>query len=182
MSGAAEQGDEADEAFGGTRLVTNDSLDGGAASCAPALRAGAHRLAAYRRCSVGAWALEQRNGLSAGPDELVWPTRPRSRLARRRRFPPSGSAAQRGRLSRLDTREAFGIETGGARKAPAGFPCLSRRTAGARGSAAWDGRQHRVTFTGGHGLEYAPQGGVGCDHGATNACATEQGDEADEAR
>ena len=44
---AAEQGDEADEARGGTRTAS-----GGAATCAPPLRGGSHRFAAYPRCSA----------------------------------------------------------------------------------------------------------------------------------
>jgi hypothetical protein len=49
---AAQQGDEADEALGGTRQVTTVGLAGGAASCVPPLRGGTHRLAAYRPCSA----------------------------------------------------------------------------------------------------------------------------------
>ena len=50
IHGGVEQGDEADEALGGTRLVTTVGLAEGAASCVPPLRGGTHRLAAYRPC------------------------------------------------------------------------------------------------------------------------------------
>src|SRR5262245_33817380 len=45
VHGAAEQGDEADEARGGTGRTK-----GGAATCVPPLRGGTHPFAAYPRC------------------------------------------------------------------------------------------------------------------------------------
>ena len=134
-----------------------------------------YRFAAYRRCSVDAETLEQRNGLRARADEPLQPTSRRSRVRRRRGVPQRRSAAQRGRVS-PERRELWGTQE----------PCIGRpdsrataqthlaRPARTEGNPGSPSRTVRVW--------YSSRDGVGYDHGARSACATERGDEADEAQ
>src|SRR5512140_1270002 len=62
MHRAVEQADEADEAFGGTRLANDDRPDGGAASCPRGQNRRGHRFAAYPRCSTDARPMMARDG------------------------------------------------------------------------------------------------------------------------
>ena len=67
----------------------------------------------------------------------------------------------------FDTREAFGIETARARKASTrAFPAYRDARQAQGGRQPGTRRQYRVTFTGGHSLEYGSRrvrGGVRTD-------------------